>query len=47
MSEDKVKEKLLKAEVGNLQVQVADYRQIIKELKICLDGALKLILKRV
>ena len=32
MSEDKVKEKLLKAEVGNLQVQVADYRQIIKEL---------------
>ena len=32
MSEDKVKEKLLKAEVGNLQVQVAEYSQIIKEL---------------
>ena len=32
MSDDKVKEKILKAQVGNLQVQVAEYSQIIKEL---------------
>ena len=30
--EETMSEKRLKAEVGNLEVQVADYRQIIKEL---------------
>ena len=32
MNKETITEKKLKAEVGNLEVQIADYRQIIKEL---------------
>ena len=32
MNNENITEKKLKAEVGNLEVQIADYRQIINEL---------------